>query len=254
MWHWFPENASTFTQIDSLFMIILWITGIVFVLVEVALLFFSVKYRHRSGRRARFIHGNSRLEAIWTGATFLIVLFIAAISIRPWMDLRNPSRFPPSGLDILVTAKQFEWNVTYPGADGQLGTADDFTDRNQLHIPVGRPIHVTLAAEDVIHSFFLPEMRVKQDAVPGMTIPIWFEATRAGEYMLGCAELCGLGHYRMRGMVRALAATEFDAWHRENGTSTAAAAATQGPSAPQDAGAVVAVDAAAAADNAHTGH
>lgn len=230
MWHWFPENASTFTQIDSLFMMILWITGIVFVLVEIALIFFAVKYRHRPGRRARYVHGNSRLEAIWTGATFLIVLFIAALSIGPWMDMRNPAHFPPSGLDLLVTAKQFEWNVTYPGADGQLGTADDFTDRNQLHIPVGRPIHVTLAAEDVIHSFFLPHMRVKQDAVPGMTIPIWFEATQAGEYMLGCAELCGLGHYRMRGMVQALSGEEFDAWHRENGTSAAAAAA-QSPAA-----------------------
>lgn len=245
MWHWFPENASTFTQIDSLFMMILWITGIVFVLVEIALVFFAIKYRHRPGRRARYVHGNSRLEAIWTGATFLIVLFIAALSIGPWMDMRNPARFPPSGLDLLVTAKQFEWNVTYPGADGQLGTADDFTDRNQLHIPVGRPIHVTLAAEDVIHSFFLPQMRVKQDAVPGMTIPIWFEAAKAGEYMLGCAELCGLGHYRMRGMVQALSGEEFDAWHRENGTSAAAAAAAQAPAAD---------DAEAVATNAQTGH
>jgi cytochrome c oxidase subunit II len=95
-------------------------------------------------------------------------------------------------LEVAVAAKQFEWNVTYPGPDGVLGTADDFTRRNQLHLPVGRVVHVHLTAEDVIHSFFLPEFRVKQDAVPGMRIPVWFEATRTGTFMLGCAELCGM--------------------------------------------------------------
>lgn len=234
MWHWFPEIASTFTQIDSIFMVILWITGFVFVAVEAVLLYFAFRYRHRAGRTAAHVHGNTRLEIIWTAATFVVVVFIAAISVGPWIELRNPDRFPPAGLNVAITAKQFEWNVTYPGADGQLGTADDFTGRNQLHVPVGRPVHVTLHAEDVIHSFFLPELRVKQDAVPGMEIPLWFQATRPGEYVLGCAELCGLGHYRMKGVVRALEARDFDAWYAQGGAAAAAATAPGRPVAAAD--------------------
>jgi cytochrome c oxidase subunit 2 len=218
MWHWFPENVSTFgAKMDSMFMIILWITGITFVLVEAALLYFAFKYRHRPGRKATFVHGNKRLEIIWTAATFVIVLFVAAISMEPWMAVRNPARFPPPELQVEVTAKQFEWRAKYAGADGRLGTADDFTSRNQLHVPVGRAVHVTLVSEDVIHSFFLPHLRVKQDAVPGMRIPIWFEATKAGDYVLGCAELCGLGHYRMKGVVRVHEAAAFDSWYSSGG-------------------------------------
>jgi cytochrome c oxidase subunit 2 len=229
MWHWFPENVSTFgAKMDSMFMIILWITGITFVVVEVMLLYFAVKYRHKPGRRAHYVHGNKRLEIIWTAVTFVIVLFVAAISVEPWMAVRNPARFPAPELAVEVTAKQFEWQARYPGADGRLGTADDFTSRNQLHVPVGRAVHVTLLSEDVIHSFFLPHLRVKQDAVPGMRIPIWFEATRAGEYVLGCAELCGLGHYRMKGVVRVHEAAAFDSWHSSGGKATPVAAQAAG--------------------------
>ena len=230
MWHWFPENVSTFgAKMDSMFIIILWITGITFVVVEAMLLYFSVKYRHRPGRTAQYVHGNKRLEIVWTTVTFVIVLFVAAISVEPWMSVRNPARFPAAELTVEVTAKQFEWQAKYPGADGRLGTADDFTSRNQLHIPVGRAVHVTLLSEDVIHSFFLPHLRVKQDAVPGMRIPIWFEATRSGEYVLGCAELCGLGHYRMKGVVRVHEASAFDSWHSSGGKAAVASAAAVTP-------------------------
>ncbi len=225
MWHWFPENVSTFgAKMDSMFMIILWITGITFVLVEVALVYFAIKYRHRPGQRAFFVHGNKKLEIIWTTATVLIVLFVAAISVDPWMIVRNPDLFPPPLLAVEITAKQYEWNAKYPVADGRLGTGDDFTSRNTLHVPVNRAVHVTLKSEDVIHSFFLPHLRVKQDAVPGMEIPIWFEATKAGDYVLGCAELCGLGHYRMKGIVRVYEETAFDTWYASGGKAKVAAA------------------------------
>jgi cytochrome c oxidase subunit 2 len=218
MWHWFPEGVSTYAaDVDSIFMLILWITGIIFVLVETTLLIFVFRYRHRPGRRALHIHGDNRLEVVWTLIPFMIVVGIAAVSVGPWMRLRNPDRFPPPGLQVEVTAKQFEWNVRYPGPDGQLGTTDDFTSRNTMQVPVNRPVHVMLQAEDVIHSFFLPAMRVKQDAVPGMQIPIWFEATEVGEYVIGCAELCGLGHYRMRGTLQVVDALAFDRWNESGG-------------------------------------
>ena len=123
-----------------------------------------------------------------------------------------------------VAAKQFEWNVTYPGPDGRLDTADDFTDRNHLNLPLDRAVRIELTSEDVIHSFFLPDFRVKQDAVPGMMIPVWFEATKAGEYDWACAELCGLGHYRMRATVTVHEAGGFERWQAEEAAGAAARA------------------------------
>ncbi|MGH7459903.1 MAG: cytochrome c oxidase subunit II, partial [Longimicrobiales bacterium] len=164
----FPENVSTYGgQIDFMFWVITIITGVVFVLVEGTLLVFIFKYRHREGQKAFFTHGNKRLEIIWTVATGAIVLILGAWSWPLWLDVKDPSRFPAPDLQLVIRVKQFEWNITYPGADGQLGTADDFTRRNQLHIPVNAKVRATLEAEDVIHSFYLPNFRLKQDAVPG---------------------------------------------------------------------------------------
>lgn len=230
MTHWFPTAVSTYgPEIDRLFMIILVITGLIFVLVQGALLFFAFRYRSRPGRTAFHIHGNTRAEIIWTAIPFVIVVFIAGASMGPWLRIRDYNRFPPPALEVEITAKQFEWNVRYPGPDGVLGTDDDFTGRNQLNVPAGRVVHVHLSAEDVIHSFFVPEFRVKQDAVPGMRIPVWFEATTPGTYMLGCAELCGLGHYRMRGTVTVLDGNAFDAWFASGGTLALETGATGAP-------------------------
>ncbi|HUP20992.1 MAG TPA: cytochrome c oxidase subunit II [Gemmatimonadota bacterium] len=201
-WSWFlSEPVSTFgARIDSIYYVILWITGAVFVLTEGLLVYFVIKYRHREGRRAHYSHGNAKLEVAWTVIPFVIVLAIAWVSAEAWLEAKVPDRTAVAEGDVTmrVMAKQFEWNVTYAGPDGQLDTDDDFVKRNQLHVPVGAAVRIELMAEDVIHSFFLPDLRVKQDAVPGMMIPVWFQATRAGEYPLACAELCGLGHYRMR--------------------------------------------------------
>jgi cytochrome c oxidase subunit II len=213
---WLPEAASSFAgRIDSLFMLILVITGIVFVLVEITLIGFVIKYRRRPERTATYTHGHRNLEYVWTGATAVVVLLLAVLSRGLWLDLKDPQRFPEPGFEVHIAAKQFEWNVTYAGPDGRFGTDDDFIVRNQLHIPVGVTVHVHLTAEDVIHSFFLPEFRVKQDAVPGMQIPTWFEATRTGEFPIGCAELCGLGHYRMRGTLFVHDAAGFEQWQAE---------------------------------------
>lgn len=211
-----PESASTFgADIDWLFMLILAITGVVFVLVQLTLIVFIIRYRRRDGRKAEYTHGNQRLELVWTGATAVIVLVLAFLSREVWFDIKDQSRFPEAGLELVVTGKQFEWNITYPGTDGVLGTADDVVSRNRLHMPVGVPVHIMLESEDVIHSFFVPEFRVKQDAVPGMRIPAWFEATRTGQFVIGCAELCGLGHYRMSGTVIVQTVEEFERWHQE---------------------------------------
>lgn len=211
-----PPNMSTQgVGIDRLFWIIVVITGIAFVLVEVGIVWFLIKYRRREGRRATYTHGSKRLEVIWTAVPAVTMVFLGIYSGRMWSDIRSPDSFPEGALTLDVRAKQFEWNVTYPGPDGISGNEDDFTIRNQFHIPARRPVVVRLTSEDVIHSFFIPEFRVKQDAVPGMEIPIWFEALEPGDFEIGCAELCGLGHYRMRARVSVHDPDEYLVWMRE---------------------------------------
>ncbi len=195
---------------------------VVFFGVEALLIAFLIMYRARPGRRAKYTHGNSRMEILWTTATALIMVYIGILSRPIWLRIKDPAHFPTPGLELIITAKQFEWNVTYPGADGQLGTPDDFVRRNQLHVPVGVPVQVTLMSEDVIHSFFLPNFRLKQDAVPGMRIQAWFQATETGDYAIGCAELCGLGHYRMKGALTVHSAADFASWNAQQQAAAAA--------------------------------
>jgi cytochrome c oxidase subunit 2 len=229
----FPENIASFGgRIDALFTAVVVITGVVFVLVEVALLVFVVKYRHREGQKALYHHGNKKLEIAWTSATALIVLILAGVSRGLWLDIKHPDRFPQPGLELQVVAKQFEWNVTYPGADGRIGTPDDFVKRNQLHVPTGVPVRFNLSSEDVIHSFWVPQLRLKQDAVPGMQIPVWFEATTPGDYEIGCAELCGLGHYRMRAAVTVHSPADFATWQQQEIAAASAARQSLAAAAP----------------------
>lgn len=212
----FPESVSTFgAEIDSIYTLILYVTGVMFVIVEAALIYFIVRYRRREGQKAEFIHGHKGAEILWTAVPFVLVGLLAFRSADTWLQVKGVDNAPDDAIELRVAAKQFEWNVTYPGPDGRLDTDDDFVDRNALHIPVGRAVRVMLESEDVIHSFFLPEFRVKQDVVPGMQTAVWFEATRTGEFVLGCAELCGLGHYRMRGTVTVQEPEAFERWQRE---------------------------------------
>ena len=220
---WLPLQGSTFApQIDGLFLAILIITGVAFVIVETGLIWFVFKYRGRPGRKGHYTHGNAKAEVVWTAIPAVTVVALGLVSNHYWKEIKGRDSIPADAYPIGIHAKQFEWQVTYPGPDGQLGTADDFTVRNQLHVPVGRNIVVVLTSEDVIHSFWVPVLRVKQDAVPGLTIRAWFQATVPGEYELGCAELCGMGHYRMRARVFIHTQAEYDAWahqQAQGGTS-----------------------------------
>ncbi len=233
LWMHLPEGVSSYSgEIDGLFHLILWITGIIFVVVEALLLFFLFRYRHREGRRAHYTHGNNRLEVIWTIIPAVICVVLALLSRRSWAEIKQ--RMPSDALQIEITAEQFAWNIRYPGPDGRFGTADDVVTLNQLHFPVGRPVVATLRSKDVIHSFFLPEFRVKQDAVPGMSTRIWFDAMRVGHWEIACAELCGLGHYRMKGFVTVEAPEDFQEWLKEQAGPEAQPAASQPARAAQE--------------------
>jgi cytochrome c oxidase subunit 2 len=217
-----PPGASTFVdEIDWLYTAILVITGLAFVVVQATLIWFLVKYRGRPGRRAVYTHGNTRAEIIWTSVTAVVVVWVGLASAGGWHRIKGHDSAPAGSYPLLITAKQFEWHITYPGRDGKLGTADDFTVRSQLHVAVNRPVAATLESEDVIHSFFVAPWRIKQDAVPGMHIPVWFQPTKVGTFELGCAELCGLGHYRMRAVVTVHTQEDYERWAAQHASAVA---------------------------------
>lgn len=213
-----PHGASTFAgKIDFLYYVILAVTGIAFFVVEIALVVFLFKYRSRPGRKAEYIHGSAKAEVVWTSVTAVTVVVVGLMSGPVWNLVKGRHSVPADAMPLAIKAQQFEWHVTYPGKDGQLGTADDFELRNQLHVVVNRPTVVNLTSDDVIHSFFVPAWRLKQDAVPGLTIRVWFQPTEAGTFELGCAELCGLGHYRMRAVVTVHNQADYDQWLAQQG-------------------------------------
>jgi len=213
---WLPENVSTYGRdIDWLFHLIYYITGITALLVFGAMILFLVVYKDRPGRRARYTHGNTTLEIVWTVVPSLILVILTFLSVPAWSKIKMQAP-PPSDFVVQVTAKQFNWQVTYPGPDGKFGTEDDKTMLDEMHVPVNKVVHVNLKSQDVIHSFFVPQFRMKQDAVPGREIPQWFEATKPGKYELPCAELCGFGHSGMRGWIYVHTPEDYQKWAAEN--------------------------------------
>lgn len=223
---WFPANASSYGgDVDRIFYVILYITGAVFLLVEGGLLVFLLRYRRREGRTASYVHGNTTAEIVWTTIPAVIVVSLALLSQRVWSEVKDPARFPKDAIPVGVHVKQFEWQITMPGPDGKLGTDDDIFRKNEMHLEVGRAYAAQLTAQDVIHSFFIPAFRLKQDAVPGMTIVAWFRPTRTGVFDLACSQLCGTGHYRMEAKVYVHTAAEFARWQAAQGAGTAAPAA-----------------------------
>ncbi|MCS7223790.1 MAG: cytochrome c oxidase subunit II [Armatimonadetes bacterium] len=221
---WLPPLASEHgAWTDRLFVVTLLITGIVFVLVQIALAYFVFRHRDDPERRAAYFHDNKPLEITWTLVPAVIMTLLIVSGGRLWSRIHQS---PPEGAyEVEVWGEQFKWALRYPGKDGQFGRTDirlindtnplgiDTKDpaskddiffpagEGELHLPVGEPVVVRLRSKDVLHSFYVPAFRVKQDAVPGMVIKTWFVPTKEGEFELVCAELCGLGHYQMRGIV-----------------------------------------------------
>lgn len=226
MMSWLPENVSTFGPgIDRMFYLIYYITGATFVLVMTLLVAFLIMYRYQEGRRATYTHGNSTLEIVWTIVPALILVMLGFMSKGKWDEIKK--NVPPADVQVRVTGKQFNWEVMYPGPDGKFETGDDVQFDNDVHVPVNKVVRVLLRSKDVIHSFFVPALRLKQDALPGREIVVWFEVTKPGTYEIPCAELCGFGHSGMKGMLIVHDAAGYDAWVKEKWPapgSTAAAA------------------------------
>jgi len=215
---WFPTSESNpdgvamsplGKRIDDLFYLILGIVTVVYVGTQFVLSYVLWKgATKKEDEPATFSHGSHSLELIWTVVPAFVLVFIALYQMDVWAEFRIQSRYPEEtikdGPQLEVTARQFEWRIRYPEPGTELNNRpqpNDLYAVNEIHVPTGRPVKFNLRTDDVQHAFFAPELRVKQDAVAGLIIPVWFEIPKAGKYDLVCAELCGWGHYKMRATI-----------------------------------------------------
>jgi cytochrome c oxidase subunit II len=197
----FPDQASTFApQVDLLYGFLIGVSAFFTALIVVLIVGFAVKYRRRPGREAEQTHTALTLEFVWTIIPFILVMIMFV-----WgASLFIAQTVPPQGAqDIYVVGRQWMWKVQHPNGRREI---------NELHVPVGHAVKLTLASQDVIHSFFIPAFRVKQDAVPGQYRTMWFEATKPGEYHLFCAEYCGTNHSRMTGRIVVMEDIDYQQW------------------------------------------
>ncbi len=223
--HWLPENIDEQGKvIDSLFLFILGLTGLIFVGTGITLFWFLWCYgaANNAEPRVKYTHGSHALEVVWSILPAATLLFIAIYQMDAWADakIRRPTilvdgQEQPKPPIAEITGRQFEWRIRYAGKDGQIGTRDDLFTVNELHLPVNEEIVLAIKTEDVLHSFFLPNLRVKQDVVPGMKQYVWFKPVRTGKYDIVCAELCGWGHYKMRGRLVLESREQFERWFEE---------------------------------------
>ena len=216
--HWLPENINSHGGvIDSLFMFILVLTGVIFIATTMAMFWFMWQYdAGTNAQPVAFTHGSHMLEVVWSIVPSATLVFIAIYQMNAWADAKMRRPLLPDGQIkpalAEITGRQFEWRIRYAGEDGKIGTADDIQLANDLHLPVNEEIVLEIKSDDVLHSFFLPNLRVKQDVVPGMKQFVWFLPNKTGVYDIVCAELCGWGHYKMRGRLTVEPREKFDAW------------------------------------------
>lgn len=226
-----PAGSPLGERIDGLYYMILALVLIVFTGTQIGLGYVLWRGSEETDERAWYTHGSHSLEVIWSIVPAGILLFIALYQMDVWAEYRiQDNKNFPNQLETTVaevTARQFEWRIRYPAPDRKFATradlvtwlrnpqSDDLYSVNDIRVPAGKKVTIHLRTEDVQHSFFVPVLRIKQDAVPGKVIPVWFEATRADQYELLCAELCGWGHYKMKARVWAQSQEEYDAYLKQ---------------------------------------
>jgi cytochrome c oxidase subunit 2 len=206
-------SASTFGPgIDGLYHLTLLITGLLFVFTQAGLVYFVWRYRRRRNPNATFVHGSAKAEIAWTAFAAAIVITLGLLAQNLWSSLNKMPAQP--ALTVRVVAEQWLWHFQYAGADGRFETPDDFTVQNAAHLPVGEPILFEVKSLDVIHGFYVPALRIQNDAVPGLTTRIGVQPTREGVFDLRCAQFCGTNHYQMRGEIVVESAESFAAWQK----------------------------------------
>jgi len=196
-----PENASTNAgNVDALYIFLLLVSGIMTVLIFAVLTAFAVRFRKRRGQRAVQIEGSSHLEITWSILPFCVMLVFFVWGAVIFFQERTP---PQDATEVYTVAKQWMWKFEHKGGQREI---------NELHVPVGRDVKMIMTSQDVIHSFFVPAFRLKQDVVPGRYTTLWFRATKAGTYHLFCSQYCGTQHSGMVGWVTVMEPRDYEAW------------------------------------------
>ena len=235
-WWWTPI-ASNWQYIDDTIIITFWITGFVFTTIVLFIAYCVFRFRHQEGSRAAYEPENKRLEWWLTIATSLGVAAMLAPGLFVWNKFVT---VPPDAIEFEVVGQQWQWSFRLPGQDGRLGTSDTryigagnslglnpadpnaqddvVVDGGDLHLPVGRPVKLLLRSIDVLHDFYVPQFRAKMDMVPGLVTYFWFIPIRTGKFEILCAELCGVGHARMRGTVVVEEEHAYQAWLQKQQT------------------------------------
>jgi cytochrome c oxidase subunit II len=236
---WLPPDVSVHgAKIDQLMSVLHWFMALLFIGWGVFFVYCLFRFRARPGHTALYTPVKAVATKYIEAFVLVVEVFLLfALSTPVWLAYKNNVPDASKALRVRMVAEQFAWNFQYPGKDGKFGKTDasqisgdnplgldpedaagkdDLVTVNQLHIPVRTAMIVDISSKDVIHSFNVPVLRVKQDTIPGQQIPVWFEATQTGHFELACAQLCGLGHYRMRGDVLIETPEEFAKWEAEN--------------------------------------
>ncbi len=235
-WWWTPI-ASNWGFIDDTILITFWVTGVVFVAVILFMAYCVFRYRYQEGRRAEYEPENKKLEWWLTILTTIGVVIMLTPGLFVWNQFVT---VPEGAAEVEVLGQQWQWSFRFPGKDGVLGTSnirhindentfglnpddangqdDVMIEETELHLPLGKPIKVLARSIDVLHDFYVPQFRAKMDMVPGAVTYFWFIPTRTGTFDILCFELCGVGHYAMRGKVVVEEESAFQAWLQEQPT------------------------------------
>jgi cytochrome c oxidase subunit 2 len=234
---WLTPLESNWRSIDIALDVTMWICGIVFILLNLFLAIAILRYRHRKGHRAHYEPESVRLErrlTIWTAVGIAALLAPGLIAWKDYVTV------PKDAAVFEAVGQQWQWSYRFPGNDGILGTVnsrqvssdnpfglnpedpfgrdDILVEGGEVHLPRGRPVKAILRSKDVLHNFFIPQIRAKMDLVPGVVTYFWFTPTRTGTFEVLCAELCGVSHYNMRGRLVVDEQAAFDAWLSQNPT------------------------------------
>ncbi len=244
-WWWTPI-ASNWGYIDDTIIITFWVTGVVFVAVVLFMAYCVIRFRYKADRRAAYEPENKKLEAWLTGLTGVGVAVMLAPGLFVWNQFVT---VPDEAAEFEVLGQQWQWTYRFPGKDGVLGTSDSLNinadnpfglnpndpngqddiliEDSEVHLPLDQPVKVLLRSIDVLHDFYVPEFRSKMDMVPGAVTYFWFTPIRTGTFDILCFELCGVGHYAMRGEVVIETDNDFQAWLEEQPTFAQSLAAIE---------------------------
>jgi cytochrome c oxidase subunit II len=234
-----PSLSTYSGDIDRLVWVVTIMVGAWFIATQLMFFWLMWRFRARDGVKSQYITGKEPHLKRWINYPHVLILLCDVViivgAVRVWVEVKQT--LPPADDTIRVVGQQWTWTFQHSGADGVLDTADDVWTSDTLHVAEGKTYHFLLEAKDVVHSFFVPVFRLKQDAIPGRTITGWFRATSTGSYDITCAQICGIGHGIMAGRIEIESAERHAAWVQQHSAVALSGAAPTDTTAAASAGA-----------------